>query len=255
MKENSEVSGRVVIITGGGQGIGRVYAQRFAEAGAIPIIADVNEETALNVKNEITAAGGRAEAIVTDVADEASVGNLIKTTLSKHGGIDVLINNAAIFSTLQRRAFDQIPLAEWERVMRVNVTGPFLCASAVVPAMREKGWGRIINISSNTVALGRPNFLHYVTSKSALIGMTRSMARELGPDGITVNAIMPSLTRTEVEFAAVTPEAFQSLIEKQCINRTALPDDLVGTLLFLASPASDFLTGQTLAVDGGAVHL
>ena len=139
-------------------------------------------------------------------------------------------------------------------VLRVNVTGPFLCARAVLPLMRRHGWGRIVNIASGAVTMGRPNYLHYIASKAALVGMSRSMARELGPDGITVNAILPGATFTEVERKTVTPEQKERIVAQQCIPRPQAPGDLVGTLLFLASDASAFVTGQSLTVDGGATH-
>ena len=167
----------------------------------------------------------------------------------------MLINNAAIFTPLGRQPFDEIPLDEWERVMRVNVTGSFLCAKAVAPAMRTAKWGRIINISSSTVPLGLPMFAHYVTSKAAVIGLTRVMARELGPHGITVNAVLPGLTETEVDNPGRTDAMRQKVLDMQCVKRLEQPDDLVSTLLFLASPSSAFITGQSLLVDGGAAHL
>jgi 3-oxoacyl-[acyl-carrier protein] reductase len=136
----------------------------------------------------------------------------------------------------------------------VNVTGPFLCARAVLPAMRKARFGRIINMASGAVTMGRPNYLHYITSKAALAGMTRSMARELGADGITVNAILPGATFTEIERKTVTPEQKVRIVAQQCIQREETPNDLVGTMLFLASEGSAFLTGQSITVDGGATH-
>jgi len=171
---------RVVIITGAGQGIGRVLAKSFAMAGARAVIAEVNEEKAAAISEEIMAAGGQALAITTDVADPSSIGEMIEIVEDEYGRIDVLVNNAGIFSTLEMHAFDQIPLEEWERVLRVNLTGPFLCARAVLPAMRRAKWGRIINVASGAVRLGRPNYLHYIATKAALSGMSLSMARELG---------------------------------------------------------------------------
>ena len=203
---------------------------------------------------EIEAAGGRALAIQTDVADEKSVQTVVDATLEAFGRIDVLINNAAIFSQLGRQTFDEISLEEWEQIMRVNVTGTFLCAKAVTPHMRAAGWGRIINISSSTVPLGLPMFTHYVTSKAAVIGMTRAMARELGPHGITVNAVLPSMIETEVDNPGRTDAVRKMVVDMQCIKRLEVPEDLVGTLLFLASRASDFMTGQSISVDGGAAH-
>jgi 3-oxoacyl-[acyl-carrier protein] reductase len=177
---------RVVIITGAGQGIGRTFAKAFATAGARVVIAELNEQKAAAVSEEIMKAGGEAFAVTTDVADDASIKEMVEVVEDEYGRIDVLINNAGIFSTLEMRPFDQIPLDEWEKVLRVNLTGPFLCARAVLPAMRRAKWGRIINIASGAVRLGRPNYLHYVASKAALGGMSLSMAREVGGDGITV---------------------------------------------------------------------
>jgi NAD(P)-dependent dehydrogenase (short-subunit alcohol dehydrogenase family) len=250
----ASLNGRVAIITGAGQGIGRAFAKAFAAEGAIPIIAERNRERGEAVAAEIAAAGGRARAITTDVADPDSVAAMAKAVEAGFGRIDILINNAAIFSMLEMRPFDQIPLEEWEAVLRVNVTGAFLCARAVVGAMRRAGWGRIINMASGAVTLGRPNYLHYITSKAALDGMTRSLARELGAHGITVNAILPGATFTEIERKTVTPEQKARIIAMQCIPRPEGPEDLIGTALFLASDAASFLTGQALTVDGGATH-
>ena len=245
---------RVVIITGAGQGIGRAFAKAFAAAGARAVIAERNEKKAAAVAEEILRADGQALAVTTDVADPASVKEMIDVVDDEYGRIDVLINNAAIFSTLEMRPFEQIPLEEWEDVLRVNITGAFLCARAVLPAMRRARWGRIINMASGAVSLGRPGYLHYIASKSALIGMSRSMARELGPDGITVNSILPGATFTEIERKTVTPAQKERIIAMQCVPRAETPDDLVGTALFLASEASAFITGQTINVDGGATH-
>lgn len=200
-------------------------------------------------------AGGKALAVETDVSDPASVALMTQVVEDQCGRIDTLVNNAGIFSTLEMRPFEQIPLEEWEQVLRVNVTGPFLCARAVLPAMRHAKRGRIINIASAAVQLGRPNYLHYIASKSALIGMSRSMARELGPDGITVNSVLPGATFTEIERKTVTPEQKQRIVSMQCIARPETPDDLVGTVLFLASDNAAFITGQSINLDGGATHL
>jgi NAD(P)-dependent dehydrogenase (short-subunit alcohol dehydrogenase family) len=254
MNITASLAGRVAIITGAGQGIGRVFAKAFAAAGAIPVIAERNAARGEAVVAEIAATGGRARAIATDVADPDSVAAMAKTVEQEFGRIDILINNAAIFSTLEMRPFDQIPLAEWDEVLRVNVTGAFLCARAAVGAMRRAKWGRIINMASGAVTLGRPNYLHYIASKAALDGMTRSLARELGPHGITVNAILPGATFTEIERKTVTPEQKQRIIAMQCIARAEEPQDLTGTALFLASDAAAFLTGQAVTVDGGATH-
>jgi NAD(P)-dependent dehydrogenase (short-subunit alcohol dehydrogenase family) len=243
---------RVIIITGAGQGIGRVFAKAFALAGARVVIAELNESKAAAVAAEILKADGQALAVTTDVADPASIAEMIEIVEDEYDGrIDVLINNAGIFSTLQMRPFDQIPLDEWEQVLKVNLTGPFLCTRAVLPAMRRAKWGRIINIGSGAVRLGRPNYLHYIATKSALMGMSLSMARELGPDNITVNAILPGATFTEIERKTVTPEQKQRIIAMQCVPRAEVPEDLVGAAMFLASEASAFVTGQNINLDGG----
>ena len=228
---------RVVIITGAGQGIGRVLAKSFASAGARAVIAELNEKGAAAVSEEILKAGGQALAVTTDVADPASIEQMIEVVEDEYDRIDVLINNAGIFSTLEMR--------------RVNLTGPFLCARAVLPAMRRAKWGRIINVGSGAVRLGRPNYLHYIACKAALAGMSLSMARELGADGITVNAILPGATFTEIERKTVTPAQKERIIAMQCIPRAEVPEDLVGAVMFLASEASAFVTGQSINLDGG----
>ena len=243
-----------MIITGAGQGIGREYARQFAAAGAIPVIAEANATTAVAVAAEITAAGGSALAVPTDVSDPASVEAMVAAVTAAFGRIDVLINNAAIFTSLKIGPFEQIPFDEWERVMRVNVTGCYLNARAVLPSMRRAGWGRIINTTSSSVALGVKNYLHYVTSKSALIGMTNSMARELGPDGITVNAVQPGATFTEIPRETSTGGGKARLVASQCIPRGEVPMDLVGLASFLSTEAAAFITGQTIACDGGLTH-
>lgn len=243
------MKGRVAIITGAGQGLGRAFAHGFAAQGAVPVIAEINED-----KGRAVAAETGGLYVRTDVSDPASVDAMARAVLDAYARIDVLVNNAAIFSTLEMRPFEEIPLDEWERVLRVNLTGPFLCARAVAPAMRKARWGRIINIASAAVSLGRPNYLHYIASKAGLAGMTNSLARELGSHGITVNAILPGATFTEIPRKTVTPEQKKAIVGMQCIPRPEVPEDLVGVVLFLASPASGFVTGQALTVDGGATH-
>ena len=254
MSETFSVADKVVVITGAGQGIGRAFAKSFASAGAHVVIAERNVEKAHAVAQEIAAGNGHATVVETDVADAESVAALGASVDRQFGRADVLINNAAIFSTLEMRPFDQIPLPEWEQVLRVNVTGPFLCARAMLPLMRRNKFGRIINMASGAVTLGRPNYLHYIASKAALEGMTHSMARELGADGITVNAVLPGATYTEIARKTVTPEQKERIVAMQCVPRPQIPDDLVGVVLFLASDASAFMTGQSLNVDGGATH-
>lgn len=249
------VAGRVILMTGAAQGIGRVVARALADQGAAVVVADRNHDKAEATAAEIRTAGGAALALAVDVAVAESVAAMATAAEQWQGRIDVLINNAALFSTLTMQPFDQIPLDVWEAVQRVNVTGPFLCARAVVPGMKARGLGRIINVSSGAVTLGRPNYLHYTTSKAALIGMTRSMARELGAFGITVNAVLPGSVETEIARETVTPETKRRIVDMQCIPRGQVPDDLVGIMTFLSSDGSSFITGQSITVDGGATHL
>ena len=249
------VEDRVVIVTGAAQGIGRELARQFAAAGALAVVADLDITKADNVVQEIQDAGGVGLAVEVNVADESSVNTLVDTVIGKWGRIDVLINNASIFATIDKAPFDQIPVAQWEHVLRVNITGTYLCVRAVADHMRKAGFGRIINISSDAVTRGTVNYLHYVTSKSAVIGMTNSLARELGGYGITVNCVRPGSVATEVERTInPTVEVRQRAASLQCIPRGMVPTDLVGIMFFLATPASAFVTGQTIACDGGYTH-
>ena len=247
------MEGRVCIVTGSGQGLGRAFAKGFAAQGAVSVIAEINVETAQKVADEITEAGGKAIVLETDVSDSGSVRAMAERTLAEFGRIDILVNNAALLQSIRRVPVDEITDDEWDSVLRVNVTGAFYCARAVVPAMREAGWGRIINLSSDTVLLPPPlTYAHYVTTKAALVGLTRELARELGPDGITVNAIMPGSTETEVEHGdKVRENRANIVVPRQCIPRVEVPEDLVGAAIFLASDAASFITGQSLPVNGG----
>lgn len=239
------------IVTGGGQGLGRAFAQALAAEGVAVAVADLSSERASRVADEITVGGGRAVAIAVDVADEASTGQMAAAVWERLGPPAILINNAAIFSALAMRPFTEIPVAEWRRVIDVNVTGTFLCSRAVMPAMARQGYGKIVNLSSTTIFLGRPNYLHYVTSKAAVIGMTRALASEVGVHGVTVNAIAPGSTETEVERATITRADRERLAAASALKRVQVPADLLGALLFFTSSDSDFVTGQTLIVDGG----
>ena len=248
---DKEIAGKNVVITGGGRGIGRAYALAFAAAGAIPIIAEQDADNAGAVAAEITAGGGRALAITTDVADPAAIRAMSDQVATELGGADILINNAAFFADIDMRPFYEIPDDEWDYAMQVNIGGCYRCAKALVPHMRAKGWGRIVNISSSVVEMGRPNYLHYVTSKSALVGMTRAMARELGDFGITVNAVMPGLVMTGIPRKTATEESTRRIVDQQCVKRVGAPDDIAAIVLFLAGGAASFITGQTILADGG----
>ena len=246
--------GRVVIITGGGQGLGRAYAHAFAAQGAIPVIAEIDDTAARSVVAEIEANGGRALAIETDVADEKSTLAMATDALATFGRIDCLINNAAVFSRITMAPFWKLPVAEWEEVMRVNVTGAFLCSRAVAPTMMEARFGRIVNISSTTVLTGAANYLHYITSKSAMIAMTRSMSRELGPHNVTVHLFWPGAVETEIDRASVSGSMFEELATRQALPRPATMDDFAGAVLFLCSDDAEYLTGQALVANGGLAY-
>ena len=242
---------RVVIITGGGQGLGRAYAHQFAAQGAIPVIAEINEENGARVVREIEQQGGRALAVRTDVSDETSARGMAQAALGTFGRIDCLINNAAVFSRITIAPFWELPVEEWEMAMRVNINGAFFCSRAVVPAMQEARWGRIVNVASTTVPTGRPNYLHYITSKSAMIGMTRSMARELGEWNITVHLFWPGAVETEIERPSVSGAMFQMLAQQQCLKRPATMEEYAGFMLFLCSDDAEYMTGQAVAANGG----
>jgi NAD(P)-dependent dehydrogenase (short-subunit alcohol dehydrogenase family) len=242
-------------VTGAGKGIGAGTAVALAEVGADVVLAARTEADLRRTAELVEATGRRAVIVPTDVLERDQLERLVATARDELGRIDVLVNNAAIFATLEKGPFEQIPLNVWEKVMKVNITGVFLCTCAVAKPMREQGWGRIINIASDSVPKGVANYLHYVTSKAALIGMTNSMARELGTAGITVNCIRPGSVATEVDRTAnQTVESRKRIVDMQCIPRVMVPTDLVGLVMFLSTPAASFITGQTIACDGGYTH-
>jgi NAD(P)-dependent dehydrogenase (short-subunit alcohol dehydrogenase family) len=203
----------------------------------------------------VEARGGQALGVECDVAREADTLRMATETLARFGRIDVLVNNAALYGTLKRRPFMEIPVEEWDRVMAINLRGLFLCARAVFPSMQAQGKGKIINISSSTFFKGVPDYIHYTTSKGGVVGFTRSLARELGPLGIRVNAIAPGFTLSGDNEQNISEERKQGNVQMRMLKRAEVPEDLVGTLVYLASDDSDFVTGQTILVDGGgSVH-
>lgn len=246
---------QVVVVTGSGQGLGRAFAHRFAAEGLKVLVSDIRADAAEVVAHEIVEAGGTAEAMAVDVTDEASTEAMCGAAVSAFERLDILVNNASIFSKLKMRPFFEIPAAEWRHVVDVNLTGVYLASKAAVPAMQRAERGSIVNIASAAVPMGRPNYLHYVSSKAGVIGLTRGMARELGAWNITVNAVLPGSTDTEVERKTVSPEQRKAMISSRSIQRAATPDDLTGAVRFFASEDSRFVTGQSLVVDGGMVFL
>lgn len=246
-----DLAGRAVIVTGGGKGIGKVYAQEFAKAGARVVAADIDEDAAKTVAKGLSSAGLEAIGFGADIANEKSVDAMAQAAIDRFGTIDVLINNASLMSVLPRRSWLEIPVDEWDRVMTVNLRGTFLCCRAVFPAMKARGRGKIVNISSSRFFEGSPNRLHYTTSKAGVIGFTRALAREVGEFGITVNAVAPGLTASDTQVSSTSDNYLAARSSGRAIDRVQVPEDLVGAVMFLSSPASDFMTGQTLLVDGG----
>ena len=243
------LAGKVAIVTGGARHIGAAYARKLAAEGAVVVIADVLDGN--GVIEEIKSCGGKAMGLQVDVSREEDTARMAAETVNAFGRIDILVNNAAIFIAIQRQPFYQITADEWDRVSAVNIKGPFLCAKAVFPQMKQQRSGKIINISSSTVFSGTPLFLHYVASKAALVGMTRSLAREVGEYGICVNAIAPGLVQHEGQNAPKEFTEFQ--LKARSLKRLQTPEDLLGVLIYLASSDSDFVTGQTFLVDGGNI--
>jgi 3-oxoacyl-[acyl-carrier protein] reductase len=235
--------------------LGRTFCHALADRGAAIAVADINPASAAVVAAEIVERGGRAFPVQVDIADPDSTKAMADTVYRELGKIAVLVNNAALFSTLtMRTSFIDLPIGEWRKVMDVNVTGTYLCCRAVVPQMIEAGYGKIINISSATIWTGRPGYLHYVTSKSALIGFTRALAAELGEAGIRVNAITPGSTQTEIGRETISLAAREAMARSTALRRIQVPNDLAGAIVFLASTDSDFITGQTINVDGGFAY-
>ena len=248
------LQGRVAIVTGGGHGIGRAYALGLAQEGARVAIAELDAAAAEEVAAEVRAAGGEAVAIPTDVSDERSAMNMARVTAERLGGIDILVNNASIFATvpMSRVGFEQISVDEWDRLMAVNLKGPWLCVRAVVPYMRQRGKGKIINISSGTILDGGAGTrAHYVASKAGVIALTRTLACELGDDNINVNTLAPGSTLSEKDPSEEIINFRQARVGNRAIKRVQRPDDLVGPLLFLASDDSDFMTGEVVHANGG----
>jgi NAD(P)-dependent dehydrogenase (short-subunit alcohol dehydrogenase family) len=249
----TDLKGKVAIVTGAARGIGAEFAEALAAAGAKVAVADVLDGSAVAAR--VAETGGEAMYCRADVTSPQSVAALVADTIARFGTVDVLVNNAGIFADLAKKPFTAIDGAEWDRVMAVNVRGPFECAKAVAPVMIAKRRGKIVNVASGTVFKGFAGALHYVSSKGAVVAMTRCLARELGSHNICVNAIAPGLTMSEA--VVDNPEwggaAGDATVASRALKRAQKPADIVGTLIYLASDASNFVTGQTIVVDGGSV--
>jgi NAD(P)-dependent dehydrogenase (short-subunit alcohol dehydrogenase family) len=243
------LAGKVCVVTGGGGGLGRAFSLALARAGARVAVADRDAAGAAATVAQLSALGGEGAPVEVNVADEASAEAMARAVAERWGRIDVLVNNAGLYGTLVRKPFFEITTAEWDAVMAVNLKGPWLCARAVFPHMRRQG-GRIVNVASATFFSGSPLWAHYVASKGGVIGLTRALAREAGDHGITVNAIAPGFTLTEASLKLIEDAASYG-VSRGALKRAQQTDDVIGALLFFASPASDFVTGQTLVVDGG----
>ena len=246
------LEGRSAIVTGGAVGIGKHYSHALAAEGAQVMIADIKDGAAL--AEEIAAKYGRNSTahMQFDVSDEAQCKALVAKTLERFGKIDILVNNAALYAPLEPVSVTDIDVELWDKVMAVNVRGLFMMTKHVAPHMIARKYGKIINIGSGTAARGIPDFAHYVTSKGAVTSFTRAVSRELGQHGICVNTLAPGFTISGMQNAAHMEQSRGSSLARRAIKRDQVPEDLVGTLVYLASKDSDFLTGQVLAVDGGA---
>jgi 3-oxoacyl-[acyl-carrier protein] reductase len=249
------MDGKVVVVTGGGNGIGRAYCQGIAKEGGSVVVGDINGAAATGVAKAIADSGGKAVGVEVDVANSTSCKDMAKKALDSFGKIDGLINNAAIFMSVPvtKGGWQDIDEQEWDRVMAVNVKGLWLSSRAVVPAMQQRKQGSIVNISSNMAFNGGLTMMHYVTSKAAVVGFSRVLARELGADNIRVNTLAPGATMSEERATEQALKNYERSASTRILKRIEQPEDLVGTALYLLSDLSTFVTGQTILVNGGAV--
>jgi NAD(P)-dependent dehydrogenase (short-subunit alcohol dehydrogenase family) len=247
------LSGQVAIVTGAAGGLGRAYALELARHGCQVAVADLAPATAVSA--EIAAAGGTAFPVEVDVSDRQSTQAMAEAVHRWFGHLDILVNNAGYFRHARRgMPLEDITVEEWDRAFAVNVRGTWLCVRAVVPFMKQQRRGRIINVSSQTAWIGTPGFLHYVASKSAVVGLTRCMATELGEHNIAVNTVVPDLIPHDLEYARSHPELDQRVVARRVFKRTQVPDDMTGLVVFLAGPWSAFITGQSFLVNGGSFY-
>jgi 3-oxoacyl-[acyl-carrier protein] reductase len=225
----------VVIVTGAAGGLGRVYCDALAKAGWTVVGADITDGADVQV----------------DVTQRESTERMAQTVLERHGRIDALVNNAAIYASIVKKPFDEIDDDEWDRMFAVNVRGAWLCSRAVAPAMKAQEYGKIVNVSSMTVPTAPPGFAHYISSKAAIVGLTRALARELGPHNVCVNTLTPDYIAFDRDYDNRQPDMAPALAAQRTFAREQQPDDMVGTLLYLVGPGSDFVTGQNIWVNGG----
>jgi NAD(P)-dependent dehydrogenase (short-subunit alcohol dehydrogenase family) len=251
LSEFGGLRGRVVVVTGSGRGLGLAIAGELGRAGAVVVVAERNPALAGQAVAELAAAGTDVHRVDTDVADEESVRRMAKA-VGEIGPAWGLVNNAALADGVGGLHFADLPPADFDRVMTVNTRGPYLCARALYPAMRAAGGGRIVNIASDVTFYGPPRLLHYVSSKGAVVAMTRAMARDAGPDNVTVNAVAPGITETEAT-RNIPAERHELFRRGRALSRPQQPDDVTGAVRFLLSDAAAYITGQTLLVDGGFV--
>ena len=244
------LEGKVVIVTGGARGLGKAFCSRMAEEGAKVVVADILDKEAQQTAEEIRTKGGSAISLRVDVTSEEDTLRMAEEAVKQFGRIDILVNNAAMVYGITRKPFTEIPAAEWDKLMTVNLKGPFLCCRAVFPQMKKQGKGKIINVSSETAFTGSKDFIHYVTSKAGIVGFTRALAAEVGGYGICVNTMAPGFTDTEAG-RTLTDDITKYDVSRTPLGRLEQPNDLVGAVMFLSSAESDFITGQALVVDGG----
>jgi NAD(P)-dependent dehydrogenase (short-subunit alcohol dehydrogenase family) len=248
-----QLNGRTGVITGGGRGIGQALCDFLADAGARVIVADIDADTAGQTAEAIRRRGGDASAVRVDVGTSAGLDSLVEHIDGEGGSLDFLVNNAAVYAGLKYRPMEEIDEQEWERVQQVNVAGVWNCTKRLLPALTASGRGHVVNIASAIAFRGTPRLLHYVTSKAAVVGMTKAMARELGDRNITVNAVAPGFTWTDASLEQVTDEAqLAEQVARRSLKRPQQPEDVAGAVAFLCSDLAGYITGQSLVVDGGS---